>query len=376
MAQKLKHQWSISHNYMAGVTFGVWLKALAENKFQISPAYAHRAAFITLACLSNSVAALADSLIYGKAIRNVELNSPPVFILGHWRSGTTLLHDLLAQDTQRFNFANTYQVVNPLTFLTTENLMTRALPWLLPPKRPMDNMKLKFESPQEDEFAPLLMTLKSVYLGISFPNNEEHYEQFLSFRDAARSDVEAWQNAMLQFCQKLSLNNQRSLLLKSPPHTARIRTILEIFPDARFVHIHRNPYRVFLSQRHFFDTAGWYTYLQRPHLKDLDERILARYKNMFDAYFEDLALIPEGRFCDVKFDDLERNPVAEIEKIYQALSFDNFGSFKPNLQAYVDTLSGYQKNDFNDLDEATRAKVYRNWKRNFERWNYPEIPDV
>ena len=259
---------------------------------------------------------------------------------------------------------------------SVSNLMTRALPWLLPPKRPMDNMKLKFESPQEDEFAPLLMTLKSVYLGISFPNNEEHYEQFLSFRDAARSDVEAWQNAMLQFCQKLSLNNQRSLLLKSPPHTARIRTILEIFPDARFVHIHRNPYRVFLSQRHFFDTAGWYTYLQRPHLADLDERILARYKNMFDAYFEDIQLIPDGRLYDVKFDDLERDPVGEVEKIYQGLSFDNFGSFKPDLQRYVGTLTGYQKNDFNDLDEATRAKVYTHWKRNFERWNYPEHPDV
>lgn len=366
----LKHQWSIGHNYLTGITFGKWLRLLAENRFHVSPAYWHRAAFITLASLSNSAMAGVEQLRFGLQIRKVPLDKPPLFILGHWRSGTTLLHDLLAHDRRQFNFANTYQVVNPYTFLTTEGAMTRLFPWLVPPKRPMDNMALAFSSPQEDEFAPLLMSLKSVYLGISFPKNTAAYEQYLTFKDAPRADLVAWQDAMRLFCQKLSLRDGRSLLMKSPPHTGRIAAILEMFPDARFVHIHRDPYRVFQSQRHFFDTAGWYTYLQRPDPEAIDRGILQRYRNMYDAYFEDLALIPEGRICDLRFDALEADPFGQIEKVYDQLGLEGFETFAPNLRAYVGSLRGYEKNRFTELDPADKALVAQKWGRSFDTWGY------
>ena len=104
MGQKLKHQWSIGHNYLTGITFGKWCKLLAQNGFQISPAYAHRAAVITVASLSNAGFAALENLRYGKAVANSTISQPPLFILGHWRSGTTLLHELLAQDTAQFQF--------------------------------------------------------------------------------------------------------------------------------------------------------------------------------------------------------------------------------------------------------------------------------
>lgn len=371
MRQKLKHQWSIGHNYMTGITFGAWMRLLRQNRFHISPAYLHRAAFITFASLTNSASAFAEHLAYGKAIQRTEITRPPVFILGHWRSGTTLLHDLLAQDTAQFNFANTYQVVNPLTFLLTENLFTRMLAGLLPATRPMDNMALKFTSAQEDEFAPLLISLMSVYLGISFPRRTPDYEKYLSFKNVPRADVAAWQAAFMLFCKKLSLNDGRSLLLKSPPHTARIKILLEMFPDARFVHIHRDPYRVFESQRHFFDTAGWYTYLQRPDLDAIDEGILQRHETMYDAYFEDLPLIPKDHFCEVRFTDLEAGPEQEVARIYDALSLDFSPQYQGDLAAYVAGLSGYRKNDFCGLDSAEKALVAARWQRSFDHGGYP-----
>jgi len=367
----LKHQWSLGHNYMAGITFGHWLRLLAENKFQISPAYLHRVAFITLASLSNSGFAAYENLRYKRKIEQTKLSQDPLFVLGHWRSGTTLLHDLLAQDVEQFSFANTYQVVNPLTFLTTEKTTTKLLAGLLPSTRPMDNMALKFSSPQEDEFAPLLMSLLSVYMGISFPKNTEHYEKYLSFKQASASERERWSKAFLFFCKKLSLSdNSKSLLLKSPPHTARIKMILDIFPKARFVHIHRDPHRVFKSQQHFFDTACWYTYLQRPDLNVIDEGILTRYNSMFDAFFEDVKLIPKGQFHEIRFEDLERNPITEMEKTYSSLNLNNFGRFKPKLQSYVESLSGYQKNAFKPTNDAVRELVAYRWARNFEKWGY------
>lgn len=217
MRTKLKHRWSVGHNYLTGITFGAWMRLLAQNGFRVSPAYLHRAAFITAASLPNSAFAAIEKRRFGRAIEAVQITRPPLFILGHWRSGTTHLHDLLACDRAQFQFANTYRVVNPLTFLTTENLATRMFSWLVPPKRPMDNMALSFASPQEDEFAPLLMSLCSLYLGISFPARQNHYERQLSFRGADPAEVAAWKDAFLTFCKKLSLNDSRTLLLKSPP---------------------------------------------------------------------------------------------------------------------------------------------------------------
>ncbi|MBU2981684.1 sulfotransferase [Lentibacter algarum] len=372
MKNGLKHRWSISHNYLTGITFGKWCKLLMQNRFRVSPAYWHRAAVITLASLSNSVFAAVEALRYGRAVEQVKLTRPPLFVLGHWRSGTTLLHELLAQDEAQFQFPNTYQVVNPYTFLTTENFTTRMFPWLVPETRPMDNMALKFSSPQEDEFAPLLMTLTSLYLGTSFPNRMQHYDRYMTFRDVEPREVGKWKAAFVRFCKKLSLDDARALLIKSPPHTARIRTILEMFPDARFVHIHRDPYRVFQSQRHFFDTAGWYTYLQKPDISAIDEGILQRHETMYDAFYEDLPSVPEGRIVEIRFDALEANPVEELAKVYRQLSLDGFEAFEPKLRAYVDSLAGYKKNSFDGLDAATKAVVAARWARSFEKGNYPK----
>ena len=103
-------------------------------------------------------------------------------------------------------------------------------------------MELNFQVPQEDEFAPCLMSLRSLYLGISFPRREDDYARYLDFRGVPQHEVDEWKSAFTGFLKKLTFKYDRPLVLKSPPHTARIRMLLEMFPDARFVHIHRHPY--------------------------------------------------------------------------------------------------------------------------------------
>ncbi len=371
MTAALKHRWSIGNNYLAGITAGDWWKLLRANRFAVAPAYWHRAAFITLASMVNSLYRRREDRRFNRQIERTEIESAPLFILGHWRSGTTLLHYLLAQDTEQFAFANTYQVVNPYTFLSTEETNTRRFARLVPSTRPMDNMQQSFGTPQEDEFAPLLMTLRSLYLGITFPQHEAQYARYMSFEGVPLQEIEEWKGALLWFCKKLTLKYGRPLVLKSPPHTARIRLLLELFPQARFVHIHRDPYRVFQSQRHYFDTAIWYTYLQRPDRSLVDAGILKRYSTMYDAYFKDRDLIPEGQFHDVRFADLERDPIGEVHRMYEQLRIGGFDEFKPRLQAYADSLVQYQKNEFSPLPESDRKQVAAAWSRNFETWNYP-----
>lgn len=371
MSVGLKHRWSVSNNYLAGITAGDWWKLLKANHFAIAPAYWHRAAFITLASIVNSRQRRREERQYTTRIKQTEIREAPLFILGHWRSGTTLLHYLLAQDTERFAFANTYQVVNPHTFLSSEEKNTRRYARFVPSTRPMDNVRQSFGTPQEEEFAPLLMTLLSPYLGLSFPEQEAHYTRYLTFEGVPQDEIDDWKGALLWFCRKLTLKYDRRLVLKSPPHTARIRLLLELFPDARFVHIHRDPYRVFQSQRHFFDTAIWYTYLQRPDRRRVDDGILKRYSMMYDAFFRERRLIPDNRFHEVRFEDLERDPVGEVHRLYDALEIDGFQEFRPKLQAYCDSQAKYQKNDFSRLSESDRNGVAAAWSRSFDIWNYP-----
>jgi hypothetical protein len=368
MAAKLKHRWSIGNNYLAGITTGDWVRLLRDNDFAVDPAYWHRAAFITLASGMNSFFRWKEEGQFGQQVSETEI-PPPLFILGHWRSGTTHLHNLLSHDPQ-FAFANTYQVVNPHTFLTTEEANTRRFAWMVPKTRPMDAMELSFQTPQEDEFAPCLMSLRSLYLGISFPRAEDDYARYLTFENVPQHEIDEWKAAFVTFVRKLTFKYRRPLVLKSPPHTARIRLLLEMFPDARFVHIHRHPHEVFRSCRHYHDTAVWYSYLQKPDTSLNDDRIIRRYSAVHEAFFAQRGLIAPERFHETSFDELEQDPHGTVRTIYQKLGLAGFEAFEPELRRYIGTLKDYRKNRFDDLEPAIRERLASEWKRSFDEWNY------
>jgi hypothetical protein len=109
--------------FLGGISFGDWLRLLRKTEFAVDPLYWPRAALLTLGSLSNSISRWREQRRYGTAITAQKV-LPPLFILGHWRTGTTHLHNLLAVD-RRFAFPNNYQVCYPHTFLTTEALGAR-----------------------------------------------------------------------------------------------------------------------------------------------------------------------------------------------------------------------------------------------------------
>src|SRR5262249_55445160 len=150
-----------------------------------------------------------------------------------------------------------------------------------------------------------IASLKSPCLGMfSFPRRADHYDRYLTFRGVPERELEEWKAAFLWFLRKLTLKHRRPLLLKSPTHTARIRLLLDLFPGARFVHIHRDPYLVFQSTEHLHRRLLLIDALQQPSA-DVGEQILQRYTRMYDAFFEERDLIPEGQFHEIRFDALE-----------------------------------------------------------------------
>ena len=163
-----------------GSSFGNWLKLLASRP-PIHWSRLHKVASITVLSIVNSVSNLAESAIFGRKIARQTVDHPPVFILGHWRSGTTLLHNLITLDPQ-FSFPNLYEVLFPCNFLLTERVVTSLTSWLIPKTRPMDNVEAGFHMPQEDEVALLLMSGLSPYLMLAHPNNPAMYERYFELR--------------------------------------------------------------------------------------------------------------------------------------------------------------------------------------------------
>jgi hypothetical protein len=162
----------------------------------------------------------------------------------------------------------------------------------------------------------------------------------------------------------------RPLVLKSPPHTCRIRLLLRMFPDARFVHIHRDPYAVFRSLKAKLQIDKSST-LQASGSPDPEARIIRRYRTMYDSFFEERHLIPEGRFHELGFEELERDPIRVVRRIYERLDIPGFEEFEPSLKRYVDSVSGYRKNEYPELPAALREKIAHAWERSFEEWGYP-----
>ncbi len=91
---------------------------------------------------------------------------------------------------------------------------------------------------------------------------------------------------------------------------------------------------------------------------------------MYDAYFEERGLIPEGRFCEVAFEDLEREPVGVVGSIYGALGLSGFEELRPRLEVYLASIASYRKNRHDELPEPLRRRIAHDWVRSFDEWGY------
>lgn len=350
----------------SGVTFGDWLAILFRARFAVDVRYWPRAAFITANSCLNSGYRFLEWWRYSAAIGETTV-APPLFVLGYWRSGTTHLHNLLAVD-DRFAFPNTYQVLFPHTFLSTETKGSAALARFMPTQRIMDNVKAGPLEPQEDEFVLVPSGLSCMLESAIFPRNGAAFHRYLCLTDLSPRERERWKQTLLRFLQKLTFKYQRPLILKSPAHMARLGVLLEMFPDAKFVFIHRDPFAVYQSNLHTWQRVLEWWALQ-THQVTGDE-ILRDYAEVHAAYFAQRPRLPQNQLCEISYSDLARDPVGQLDRIYQTLELPDFEYARPKLTEYVAGLSGYERNSFAPLSSQDRERIASAWPRSFDEWGY------
>jgi omega-hydroxy-beta-dihydromenaquinone-9 sulfotransferase len=316
----------------------------------------------------NSVMAATENLIYGRQIERTQIHPQPLFVIGHWRSGTTLLHNLVCADKQ-FTFCNMYQVAFPRHFLLTENIVAPLTDPFIPKTRPMDNMATGWKLPQEDEIALCAMHLLSPYLMIGVPDRPA-YVPYLELDDVSPEELQVWKDAFIYFMKKLTIRENKPIVLKSPTHTFRVRLLQEMFPDAKFLYIYRNPFNVFKSSMHLRVAMFEENTLGMVDYDAFEDDVLYLYDRFFKAYERDRLNVPEGNLHEVRYEDLEQDPLGELEKAYDGLGLSGFDELKQTLEPEIPKLKRYKKNQYSSLDPVTKQRIYSRLRPAIERYGY------
>jgi hypothetical protein len=231
-----------------------WWRLLRAHGFRIRVWRLPVAASVTLAAANNSLLGLLQSAIYGARLRDTNIEHDPIFVLGHWRSGTTHLHEL-------------------------------------------------------------------------------------------------------------------PLILKSPPHTARMAVLARMFPNARFLHIVRDPYAVFASTLHLWRKTQAVSVLMETSGSALEAYVLQALNEMYRDFDDARAALQPGRFHQVRYEDLVREPLATLEECYQVIGLGDFDRVRPRVAGYLAGLRDYRTNEYAISSEGREA-VRDAWGPIFRHWGY------
>ncbi len=307
---------------------------------------------------------------YRRRLADKPLEHPPVFILGHWRSGTTFMHNVFSCD-RHFGYNTTYQTVFPHLMMFGRAFFKKNMAWLMPDKRPTDNMELSVDLPQEEEFALANMMPYTYYNFWFFPKYMHEYcDRYLTFERITPEELRVFEEVFTKLI-KISLWNTHGtqFLSKNPPHTGRVRELVKMFPDAKFIYLVRNPYTVFESTRSFFNNTIKPLKLEDISPEEMERNILDIYTKLYKRYQADKALIPKGNLVEVKFEDYETDAFGMTRQIYADLGLPGFKEAEEAIRAYTDKKKGYKKNAYK-YDDRTVRLVEENWGYALKDWGY------
>jgi omega-hydroxy-beta-dihydromenaquinone-9 sulfotransferase len=286
-------------------------------------------------------------LLFHRRIARAQLSDSPLVILGHDRSGTTHLLNLLSLDPQ-FAHTRPSQMVLPGCCILFDKPMDVML-GLLDYRRPFDNMEVGPGSPQDDEVPMVKLTPHAEYHKYSFPRNYRFWLDTYVFDFSTASPAYAqWRGAYLGTLKKAAvLMGRNRSLLKSPATMANLNVVLALFPKARFIHIKRNPYKVLPSQINLHRTMVGRYALQTVSEEQIRDFALYQYEGYMRTYLRDKHLIPPENLVELRYEDFVQDRLRWLREIYRKFELGDFASREAALQNYLGTVANYEAHQFN-----------------------------
>lgn len=348
------------------------LQYLAKSS-KISLKYLPFIAFSFLFSLFMMPFNLIEDIRYAKC-KKIKIKNP-VFILGHWRTGTTILQYLLSRDTNTFGFITPIDFMSYNTSLISSLLSKNKKEETITNMRHYDNLKFKSDMPFEEYTTHTIRYSDASWSMHLFPNDKEKYFNYAFVDELSEKQQKLWFKHYDSILKRYTLKcnmHEKSFLSKSPDSIARAYYLKQKYPDAKFINIYRNPYATIRSTIHLFELVFKRFCLQdTPNHNEIVDFAIYTFKRMYTKYFSDLEKIPQDSIYEIKFEDFEKNPIPILKSVYEKFGWDFEAAEKP-MSDYWATMSTYQKNNYDYPPELIK-KINTELGFYFEHYGYPKL---
>jgi omega-hydroxy-beta-dihydromenaquinone-9 sulfotransferase len=357
-------------NYLtAGIGLSRLVRLARKNSISCHPKYLLRFLFLLQSALWSELFSCIERKRYGKKIGSTPVPEDPIFIIGHWRTGTTLLHQLLNLDP---NLAapTLFQVAEPNCFICSYRYYLPVFSAMVSENRPMDNVRIGMNEPQEDEYAIYRITDFSPIERLVFPKNSDYFLlDYTSFLPENEKERKEWEEQLRSYFRKLYFFHGKTIVSKNPFNSLRIKELATIFPKARFIHIVRHPFEVVPSTIHMWKIVFDQNKLNRKGSDPGIEEVAKGLYKVLTTIEKDRSVLPEENFYEMKFEDLEVDPVAEFRKIYSRFHMPFDEALSHNIQSFMDSLKDYRKNEF-ILEDEEKEMIHNQLHQHMQNFNY------
>lgn len=260
----------------------------------------------------------------------------PVFIVGNFRSGTTLLHRLLAKD-ERFTGMKSWEI-----FIAPSITQRKFVHWIMKINRfignPIQKIIDKFEKAlrqysymhptglnkiEEDGHVFLhTWSTYNIFAFFPFPNLVRQYIYYDEEvpEDQKEQDMTYYKEVLQRH---IYANKGKRYISKSPTYSPKVKTLHKKFPDAKFINLVRSPLRVVPSSVSMFSNH-WKTYgePEGDYPQPAQDVMREQAKHWYIYPHQYLKNLPPDQYTMVRFKDLVKNPKEVIENIYQRFGIE------------------------------------------------------
>jgi omega-hydroxy-beta-dihydromenaquinone-9 sulfotransferase len=307
--------------FLSGFRMGDWLRLLRAHGYRVDPPFWPRALLATVgAGVTSILARFEEPLARGHV--DASLWERPVFILGLPRSGTSHLFELLSE-CPSICFPTRFDAFNPHTFLLLRRTGLFAVLAKLPKfKRAMDNLRCGWDSPEEDIVALSILTSTGERIRRAFSRDSSSASDSVKLEPLNSEENMEIILAMRAFSRKLVMLHSKRVLFKSPGHIARVKEILQIFPEAKFITIFRNPLHQAASLQAMSQSGNpFWCSLQWPCAID-HKSVFESCESRLCNYFNARASIPSGNLVEITFEQLVSDRTGTIQNICRAFNLE------------------------------------------------------
>ncbi|MEE9371901.1 MAG: sulfotransferase [Saprospiraceae bacterium] len=325
---------------------------------------------ITFAIIFTSPLQLAQFIYYLIKRPKPDMVKDPIFIIGHWRSGTTFLHYLMCKNPN-YGYLTYYQGFLPTIALIGGTIVRKSLSFIIPKKRPQDNIEISSDLPHEEENSIANFSMQSASHSFFFPNDESFYNKYALLKDISKREYKKWKKSYRRMINEIALaNNFKPLIIKNPHNTGRIKGLLDLYPNAKFIHIYRNPYDVIPSTFLMYDMVIQTQYLNKFSKEETMDKIFYYYRTSMKNLFDQKNLIPKKNLFEIKFEDFQYDAVNIIKSLYSQFEMEYTNNIDQRINEYADSKAGYKKN-IHHIDKVLKKRIEDECAFAFDKLNYP-----